>query len=697
MWLLSTDRAELHYFSSPDQVPGGYAILSHLWDDHELSLRELRALTTECAQMGTNPRDRVPRKLRMACTLARQHGYAWLWADTCCIDKTSQTELSEALNAMFRFYALSAICYAYLRDVPSDSSAANGVFFHADFTRSLWHRRGWTLPELLAPKLVVFLSSDWKVLGTKSDHATLLHDITRIPVPILRGEQDMAELSVAQRMSWAANRETTRPEDEAYCLMGIFGVNMPVLYGEGEKAFYRLQEAIMKTTSDPSLFFWGPVGTYKAILSRSHRESSHNHISVDSYLLAPSPTLFKSVGDGSGVNYAPPMAPAPPHHKSVLWKVVCKAFVKSSRRQVGAPTFTITPRGILVHTALVKLSSTCFLALFSCSDAHGATALALTPCPSSFDPHHPIYHFGAHGIRRVSQLGYLRDRVNLDELPKPRWKSFYVIPKPPFRADPDSPRSLSLSVAVMNTTITSPFRIDLPSVAIPNKRADGTATSGPRPPSPRLSQLVSPAVSPIPFGWMGNPPVTLKLYEGRFIGRKRTKGVDADGALTYCLYVTLGICWDAQRAQHASDGTAEHGSPSHSPSSPRSSPLSGRDPDSRSSPLSSPGSPTGPIVFPHWAAVSMRFYDTTTPPPAEPPAAPHSCPGDHISTWPELKKRFSVELAPDARTRHSLYEHAPLPARGPTIMDFELSFAPCALNPAGWTLVMRYPRVDFYY
>ena len=309
MWLLSTDRAELSFFASPELVPGGYAILSHVWDDVEMSFHDLVALCAECALTRTNPRTRVPRKIRKACALARRHGYHWLWADTCCIDRSSSAELSEAVNAMFSYYARAAVCYAFLRDVPG------GTLMHAlsvdtAFWNSVWHTRGWTLQELVAPKLVLFVSADWTVLGTKAEHATLLRRITRIPESVLRFEQDLADVDVAQRMSWAARRKTTRPEDEAYCLMGIFGVNMPTLYGEGRKAFYRLQEEIMKTSTDTSLFLWGRVATYDALRFRSRSDISyHDHYTPDSYLLAPSPESFRYVADD--LKFNPPQREEP--------------------------------------------------------------------------------------------------------------------------------------------------------------------------------------------------------------------------------------------------------------------------------------------------------------------------------------------------------------------------------------------------
>ena len=256
MWLLNTARAELKFFSTPESVPGGYAILSHVWDEHEQIFQDLQTLRAQCAADGTNPRDLVCDKIQQFCILAERGGHEWGWADMCCIDKTSSTELSEAIISMYRYYSLADVCCAYLRDVPTackdDLRAPK-----SPFRKSLWFKRGWTLQELIAPVFMVFVSQTWEVLGAKADMADVLEEITRVPASVLKLEVSPSAYSVAARMSWAADRATTRPEDEAYCLMGIFGIFMPPLYGEGRNAFLRLQEEIMRQVDDPSIFAWG--------------------------------------------------------------------------------------------------------------------------------------------------------------------------------------------------------------------------------------------------------------------------------------------------------------------------------------------------------------------------------------------------------------------------------------------------------
>ena len=88
------------------------------------------------------------------------------------------------------------------------------------------------------------------------DQAWTLEEITGVPTHILTDGLYRNRLCVAQIMSWAANRTTTRVEDRAYSLMGLLGVNMPMLYGEGKKAFRRLQLEIIRMSNDQSILAW---------------------------------------------------------------------------------------------------------------------------------------------------------------------------------------------------------------------------------------------------------------------------------------------------------------------------------------------------------------------------------------------------------------------------------------------------------
>lgn len=253
MRLLRTHTIELVEFP-PDRIPR-YAILSHTWGEEEVLFTDMQHHTGQTKSAWS--------KVQGACAQARADRFGYIWIDTCCIDKSSSAELSEAINSMFTWYENAAICYAYLSDVTMREGHSGAKVNTAEFEQSRWFTRGWTLQELLAPSEVVFFSRDWVHFGERSSLTNWLMDITRIDEAVLRNKVRLLESrplfqrSIAQRMSWAARRQTTRPEDMAYCLMGIFSVNMPMLYGEGgEKAFLRLQEEIMKQSDDQTIFAW---------------------------------------------------------------------------------------------------------------------------------------------------------------------------------------------------------------------------------------------------------------------------------------------------------------------------------------------------------------------------------------------------------------------------------------------------------
>lgn len=240
MWLLNTSTFKLEEFYS--NVPS-YAILSHRWkENEELSFGGLEEPHPLSNRTGY-------KKIKSFCVEARKRRLAYVWVDTCCIDKKSSAELSEAINSMYTFYNRATICYVYLYDVVS----------RVDLEQSSWFTRGWTLQELLAPSKLHFFNRKWHPIGSRRNLAPKIERITGIPRKALRGFSP-AEYCVAEKFSWSAKRKTTREEDCAYCLLGLFQINMPLLYGEGARAFQRLQEEIMKTSTDMSIFLWqGPA------------------------------------------------------------------------------------------------------------------------------------------------------------------------------------------------------------------------------------------------------------------------------------------------------------------------------------------------------------------------------------------------------------------------------------------------------
>ena len=171
-----------------------------------------------------------------------------------CIDKSSSAELTEAMNSMFRWYCEAAKCYVYLSDVSIRNSDESDHFHQSDFQESRWFTRGWTLQELIAPAFLEFFSLEGKLIGDKRSLEQQIYQITGIPLQALRGNP-LSNFTIAERFSWAAKRDTTRKEDRAYCLLGLFDVSMPLIYGEGEKALTRLQDEIERKSEGESLLF----------------------------------------------------------------------------------------------------------------------------------------------------------------------------------------------------------------------------------------------------------------------------------------------------------------------------------------------------------------------------------------------------------------------------------------------------------
>ena len=243
-----------------DDEVAEYAILSHRWTEQEVDYNEIVKLAKMDEEERTEIRHRGGyRKILESCEQAKKDGYRWLWVDTCCIDKRSSAELSEAINSMYRWYENSGICYTYLHDVHGSSlpTVPDDMYYHKSNGWPEWFSRGWTLQEMIVPTDVRFFNRDWYPIGDKKTLSITLEYITQVPQHILKEGLSSNRPCVAQIMSWAANRTTTRVEDRAYSLMGLLDVNMPMLYGEGKKAFHRLQLEIIRTSNDQSIFAWG--------------------------------------------------------------------------------------------------------------------------------------------------------------------------------------------------------------------------------------------------------------------------------------------------------------------------------------------------------------------------------------------------------------------------------------------------------
>lgn len=275
MRLLNVKSQALHEFT--EETAPSYAILSHTWGEDEVTLHDIQhgPYSSLKSKAGWN-------KILNCCRQALEDGIGYIWVDTCCIDKSSSSELQEAINSMFRWYEMSSECYVHLVDYTTGKISGyppepgrvwtveqlpgtvevNMFQKPAPLSGARWFTRGWTLQELLAPNSVRFFDASWIEFGDKTSMSKEISRISGVSERILKGStiaarQALDSVSVAQRMSWAARRTTTRIEDLAYCLLGIFDINMPLLYGEGSKAFLRLQEEIIKFSDDQSILAWG--------------------------------------------------------------------------------------------------------------------------------------------------------------------------------------------------------------------------------------------------------------------------------------------------------------------------------------------------------------------------------------------------------------------------------------------------------
>lgn len=292
MWLIDTTTYELINHDDSEDV--NYCILSHTWEDDEVSFQDMKDLPRAQQKKGFS-------KIEAICNLAYQIGTTRAWVDTCCIDKSSSAELTESINSMFRWYKQAAFCVVWLSDMKPDANLEA-------MSHCKWFTRGWTLQEMIAPKLIGFYDQAWNHRGSKRDLGPRLSKITGVDAAVLESSDIMFVLPVARRMSWAAKRSTTRIEDQAYSLLGIFDVNMPLIYGEGDKAFLRLQESIAKELDDLSLLAWS---------SRSRGYGFRG-------AFANSPADFLS----------------------------CRSLVSIQDPFMDDPSFTVTNKGLQINTAL---------------------------------------------------------------------------------------------------------------------------------------------------------------------------------------------------------------------------------------------------------------------------------------------------------------------------------------------------------
>jgi hypothetical protein len=272
-------------------------------------------------------------KLLEFCKKARDdYGCAYAWSDTCCINKESSTELEEAIRSMYRWYKDAYVCIVHLAQTSSIK----------DFPSEPWFTRGWTLQELLAPRRLRLFGKDWRpICPEKEDLSGDGDEVDSFPYPNDKRSSFMLmaisqvtdihvkhlhntplqSISVCERMRWASQRQTTRVEDVAYSLFGIFDISIPIAYGEGGRAFYRLMEAIVQRCTDPTLFAWaGERSPY-------------------SLALPSSPACYRRTVPGT--------VPGNYHPKST--------FLRGLPPDIGDPSYTNTKLGLQVKLLVVPV------------------------------------------------------------------------------------------------------------------------------------------------------------------------------------------------------------------------------------------------------------------------------------------------------------------------------------------------------
>ena len=312
MRLINTNSLEFEeFFKAPSKK---YAILSHRWGDNEVSYEEyLKELEKN---PGASLKNNRPRYLSQGqtgmvkivdfCTKASENGHEYAWIDTCCIDKKSSAELTESINSMYKWYQKSTRCYVYLSDSTEE-----------DWKRSVWWQRGWTLQELIAPKKLTFYDQDWSQICDKDKkNAPDIAAVANLPERLINGEEPdgLDAWCAGVKMHWASRRTTTRDEDEAYCLLGLFGVNMPLIYGEGRNAFRRLQRILFEQSGDETIF---------AFVKNTWHEPYKRQISM----FATSPRQFTTRTSTKGyIEVVPPWRSEPPRFTTWGLEIVSDAI-----------------------------------------------------------------------------------------------------------------------------------------------------------------------------------------------------------------------------------------------------------------------------------------------------------------------------------------------------------------------------------
>ncbi|KAG6357417.1 hypothetical protein INS49_013294 [Diaporthe citri] len=240
MWLINVVTLQRREFTSSTPP---YAILSHVTEQNEASSEDFAHIHMETTEI-----------IQRACGEARNAGSEWLWNFAACVDKRSCAAQSEAINSLAQIYRDCEYNIIYLEDL--DCKLVDDEAVRERLAACRWIKNVWAIPQIIFPRVAYLYSSDWNQIGTKRSLIPLLSSIIGIDQPVLENSDCLEDYSIARRMSWASHMSAPRMEDSAYALLGLFDISMSILYGQGSKAFLRLQENILMDTDDYSLFAW---------------------------------------------------------------------------------------------------------------------------------------------------------------------------------------------------------------------------------------------------------------------------------------------------------------------------------------------------------------------------------------------------------------------------------------------------------
>lgn len=354
MLLLNTISLRLSEFQS-DALPP-YATFSTKWECGDIAYEDLCDSQTAHHKPGFLA-------LQRACSESHSRGFEWLWIDAVCINKKSRSALSQSLNSLAEIYREGKLCIVYLHDL-SDSQAP-GFDLERELSHSSWFKHVWMIPSLIFSKVLCFHDKQWDVVGLKSDFIPLLSSFTSIDEAVLENSDALATILNSTKMTWAAGLSADPVEDAAYSLLGIFNVNMPIMYGEGVNSFLRLQEEILKHTNDYSLLAWKPRSSqsYRGLLAHSPLEYVHlrnrskEGPSIKGHLELQPDGIHLQTGLGGRGNDL--LLPLYTSDKPVMWIVLTLwdgIFVRNCTDKVleGSEISNVFPRDIRVKKDLAS-------------------------------------------------------------------------------------------------------------------------------------------------------------------------------------------------------------------------------------------------------------------------------------------------------------------------------------------------------